>query len=443
MRAKYYRVLVMTGLILLLVMPALSQQSRVKVYSANSDSTICGPMVSAYRTFYKLQLYYDALDLWRPVFNDCPSFSEMIYIDGVTMYRSLIKAAPDGPVREGLIDTLMLIYDRRMENFGGEGNVLGRKGRDLLNYRGSDLNEVKNAHAMLKRSIEIQGVESQETTMVLCISSGLMLKKKGELDNNAIIEDYLMVLGNLVQLEKKSSRWKKARATIDEMVLKEGILSCEALDSYYGPRFEDSKDDLFFLETVISSYFTTGCDRSQFYAAASESLYRIKPGPESAHNVAIRFISMNDLEKAAIYLKEAVQGENIDQETRAQWYYELAVVSMALEDNCQAIVYARESIRLQNDFGKAYILLGDAFIASRASLGDDFLQRTAYWAAADKYASAASADPDLTEEVEMKLNNCTSQFPDKEDIFFRDIREGDQYIVGGCINENTTIRAKK
>ena len=42
----------------------------------------------------------------------------MMYVDGVTMYRNFIELAPDGPVREGLIDTLMLIYDRRKEYFG-------------------------------------------------------------------------------------------------------------------------------------------------------------------------------------------------------------------------------------------------------------------------------------------------------------------------------------
>ena len=443
MRAKNLRVLLITGLLFLIVMHGFSQRSKVKVYSANADTTACGPLISAYRDFFRIKLYNDALVNWRPVFNDCPSFSEMIYVDGVTMYRSLIELAPEGPVREGLIDTLMLIYDRRMENFKGEGNVLGRKGRDLLNYRGADLNQVQNANAMLKRSVELQGVKSLEATMVLCMSSGLALKKEGIIDDKQVLEDYLMVLGNLIQLQKESSRWKRARKAVDEMILMEGILTCEALDRHYEPQFEQNKNDLAFLETAISSFNTAGCDRSEFYAAASENMYRIDPGPESAHNVAIRFISINDLEKAAIYLKEAVHAETIDMETRAQWYYELSVVSMALQDNCQAIVYAREAIKLKSDYGQAYILLGDAFIASRAGLGDEFQQRTAYWAAADKYDAAASMEPSLSEEVDIKQKNSSGQYPDKEEIFFRDIKEGDQFIVGGCINENTTVRAKK
>jgi len=192
---------------------------------------------------------------------------------------------------------------------------------------------------------------------------------------------------------------------------------------------------------VIIVYNTAGCVRSDIYAAALENLYRIKPGPESAHKLAILFITRNEYEKAARYLTEAVQGENINTETRAGWYYELAVVSIAIDHYCMAIEYAREANRLKVDYGKAYILLGDAFVASRKNLGDDFQQRTAFWAAADMYQKAASMDPDLREDANQKLAECSGLYPNKEDIFFRDLKDGDTYLVGGCINVYTTIRS--
>jgi tetratricopeptide (TPR) repeat protein len=138
-----------------------------------------------------------------------------------------------------------------------------------------------------------------------------------------------------------------------------------------------------------------------------------------------------------------VQGENIDDDTKAEWYYELAVVSNAKEEFCKAIEYAREAIRLNNNYGKALILLGDAYIASRNNLGDEFQQRAAFWAAADKYQEAARLDPDNAEDARKKLNNYKSQYPDNEEVFFRDMNDGDPYQIGGCINENTTVRSRK
>jgi len=442
MKGKTLKALILPALMFLFVLPAVSQRSKVKIYGTDGDSVNCGPAISAYRTFVKAKYYDDAYPTWLKVFNNCHDSSEMVYLDGVTMYRYFIEKAPEGPVKEGLIDTLMLIYDRRMEHFGGEGNVLGRKGRDLLTYRGADIGQVQNAYEMFKKSIELMGKESQDATMLLCISSGIALTKEGITDTSLVLEDYITVSGILVQRETRGLRWERTREAIDKMMLNEEILTCEALNRYYKPQFELNKNDLTFLETVIFSYSSAGCNRSAFYAAASENLYLIEPSPESAHNVAIQFITMNDLQKAANYLKEAVQGENTDAETRALWYYELAVVSNANKDYCEAIDYAREAIKLKSEYGKAYILLGDAFVAYRDSLGDDFQQRTAFWVAADMYKKAALVDPSLAEETRQKLSDFAGQYPNDEDVFFLDLKEGDPYLVGGCINENTTVQSR-
>jgi tetratricopeptide (TPR) repeat protein len=177
--------------------------------------------------------------------------------------------------------------------------------------------------------------------------------------------------------------------------------------------------------------------------AASENLYLMDPGPEFAHELAILHISRGDYQKAAKHLQMAVFGDNIDMETRAQWFYELAILSSANKEYCEAIAYAREAIANKSDLGKAYMTLGDVIIASRTSMKGDFEQRAAFWAAADKYALAASVDPSLAAEAMQKLNEYKVQYPDKEEIFFRELKDGASYRVKGCINEYTTVRARK
>lgn len=443
MKEKILKPFILSALMFLFVVPAVSQDRNGSKYSSSEDSINCGNYLSTYREFFKHHIYEYAIEPWQKVFNDCPTSSEMMYLDGVTMYRTFIEAAPDGPVREGLIDTLMIIYDRRMEYFGGEGNVLGRKGRDLLTYRKADIEHMQNAYEMLKKSIELEGKKSRESVMLNFISAGITLNKQDKIDDNQVIEDYFIIIGILDQLEGRSSRWERTRTTIDEIMLKEAMLSCEALNRYYEPQFEQNKNDKSFLEKVITFYAASGCDRSDIYVAALENLYKIAPGPESAHNLAILFISRSDFTKAVNYLKMAVVGENIENETRAEWLYELSVVSSANKDYCEAIDYAREAISYKSDYGKAYMILGDAIIASRTNLGDDFEQRAAFWAAADKYTKAASVDLSVATEANQKLTDYVGQYPNNEDIFFRDIKDGDPYQVGGCINEYTTVRSSK
>ena len=97
-----------------------------------------------------------------------------------------------------------------------------------------------------------------------------------------------------------SSRWKRTRAVIDEIMLREDILSCDALNHYYGPMFENNKNNTTFLEGMITAYTTSGCDQSDIFAKTSEEFYRMETGPESARDLAILFITRNELKKAAV-----------------------------------------------------------------------------------------------------------------------------------------------
>ncbi len=445
MKTKALKTILLTVMSLLFVLPAISQKGIEdgSKYGKGEDSINCIKNLSLYREFFKHNNYKDAIAPWRQVFGECPAASERMYVEGITMYRKSIESSSSAERKEELIDTMLMIYDRRIEYFGGEGNVLGRKGIDLLRYRRADIESVNEAYAYLKRSIELQKNKSRDAVMITFISASITLNQKGKIDDGQVIEDYFMATEIIDKLLDKSSRWLRAKASIDENMLKSGILTCNALNGYYQPQFEANKEDKEFLQKVIKFYDASGCDRADLYVAASEQMYKIDPGPESAHQLGILFIAKSDFTSAATYLKMAVLGEDIDSETRAEWFYELAVVSTANKDYCDAIVYAENAIAYKSNYGKAYMVLGDAIIASRDNLGDDFERRTAFWVAADKYTKAKSVDPSVAADANKKLNDYKSQYPNHEEVFFRDIKDGDSYQVKGCINEYTTVRSRK
>jgi hypothetical protein len=285
--------------------------------------------------------------------------------------------------------------------------------------------------------------KSRDAVLVTFINAGITLNKADKIGDNQVIEDYFMVTGIIDKLLAKSSRWEAAKKNVDELMLNSGLLTCDALNRYFEPQFEANKGDQAFLEKLIKFYTETGCDRTDMYVAASEQMYEIEPGPKSAHQLARLFMIRSDYPKASQYLKEAVQGSEIDAETKAEWYFELAIVTRAQEKYCDAIAYAREAVALKSNYGQAYLLLGDCYIFSRDNLGDDFQQRTAYWAAADKYAKAKAVDPSVSAEATKKIEDYSSQYPNNEEVFFRDMKDGDSFEVKGCINEYTTVRSRK
>ncbi len=451
MKTKILKTIFLAILSLLFILPASSQKGIEdgSKYGKGQDSINCIKNLSLYREFFKHSNYKDAIGPWRGVFGECPASSERMYVEGITMYRSFIESASDPVRKDALIDTMLLIYDRRAKYYGGEGNVLGRKGIDLLRYRrldseGSpDVDAMEEGYGYLKRSIEIQKSKTRDAVMVTFISASISLNNFERIEDNQVIDDYFMVTAIIDKLLTKSSRWPRAKGLIDDNMLKSGLLTCEALNGYFEPQYQANQDDKEFLEKVITFYTAAGCDRSDLYVTVSEKMYEIEPGPKSAHNLAILFIAKNDFHKAAQYLKEAVVGIDIDNATRADWFYELAVVSSANKDYCDAIIYAKEAVANKSNHGKAYIIMGDAIIASRDRLGDDFEKSTAFWVAADKYTKAKSVDPSVTADANKKLNNYAGHYPNHEEVFFRDLKDGDSYQVKGCINEYTTVRSRK
>jgi len=446
MKTLALKTILLTAISLLFVLPAISQKGIEdgSKYGKGQDSINCIKNLSLYREFFKHNNYKDAITPWRQVFGECPAASERMYVEGITMYRKSIESSSDPNRKEQLIDTMLLIYDRRIEYFGkGEGNILGRKGIDLLRYRRSDIEAVDAAYGYLKRSIEMERNKTRDAVIITFVSASITLNQKGKIDDGQVIEDYFMATEIVDGLLTKSSRWPRAKTSIDDNMIKSGILTCDALNSYYQPQFEANKTDKEFLQKIIKFYDASGCDRADLYVDASEQMYKIDPGPESAHQLGVLFIAKNDFPSAARYLQMAVLGENIDAETRAEWFYMLAVVTTANKDYCDAIAYAENAIAYKSDYGKAYIVLGDAIVYSRDNLGDDFEKRTAFWVAADKYTKAKSVDPSVSADANKKLNDYKSQYPNHEEVFFRDLKDGDSYQVKGCINEYTTVRSRK
>ena len=130
MKAKALKSILVAGMALLMILPAFAQKGIEdgSKYGKGQDSINCIKNLSLYKEFFKHNNYGDAIGPWRKVFSECPASSEKMYVEGVSMYRKFIEQAQTPERKNALIDTLMLIYERRMEYFPGKnGSTRGRQ----------------------------------------------------------------------------------------------------------------------------------------------------------------------------------------------------------------------------------------------------------------------------------------------------------------------------
>ncbi len=414
-----------------------------------SDPNECLKNYSLYFEFYKQENYAEALPWWKKTIAICPAFSKNLWIHGEKMYQSFIDTETNPVHRETLIDTLMWVYDERIKYFGNdprnpEGYVLGLKGITILRYRKEDYS---HAYDYLGESIKQMKMISQAAIVTTYMQCSRQLFLDGVIDAEKVLTDYETSM-EIIDLNLRETPgdpgFTMAAETVEQFFSTSGAASCEALINLYSPKFAALKDDVEWLRKITRQLRRADCTDSRIFSDASEQLFRLEPDADAAHNLAAFFMRQADYEKAAQYLKQSIAiGEGSKE--LADMYYELAYLKyFHYKDYQESRNLALKAIEARENWGKPYILIGRLYIDARNQISsDEFEQSTVFWAAVDKFIKAKSVDPEVNDEANQLINSYSQYFPNNEVIFFRTMRDGDTYRVGGWINETTKVRARK
>ena len=414
-------------------------------YGPDSASRMkCANNLSTMSEFMKIDLINYALPSWRTVFDKCPASSKNIYLYGVKIYRDRLDMENEPVRKKELLDTLMMIYDRRIEYFGQKGHVLGRKGIDLLRY---DQNAIEEAHAILGESINASGENADEAVVVTFMQTSMVLFKGGRIESKQVIDDYMQATG---VLSKRTGSGNQDRMTerafenVDRLFAESGAGNCNDLIAIFTPKFQADPENTELLKTIIRLLMGRGCEDSDLFAASAEKLYQIEPTSDAAYNLAKLFIKREEFQKSLDYYQKAIESSD-DPEAKAQYNYQASVLLMnKFQNYSESRSYALRAIALKSGWGAPYIVIGKAYAASSRQCGDnEFEKSTVYWAAVDKFNEAKSADPSVAAEANTLIEQYSRYFPNVEDAFFYGYQEGQDYKVGCWINEDTTVRTRK
>jgi tetratricopeptide (TPR) repeat protein len=414
-------------------------------YGPDSLSRVeCAKNLSNMSSYVKVNMFDYAYDSWRYCFGNCPGASKNIYIMGAKILKNKIENSEDGEVVNKFIDTLMILYDQRIQFFGQEGYVLGWKGVDLLKYRPSDL---ENAYNYLKKSVNLMKHRSEEAVGITFMQATNVLYKSELISKDEVVNNYIKVSGYMEERLKSSKSADKTELALDnveKIFTACGAADCETLVTIFEPKFNANRTNVELLKNISGIFEKSNCTDSELYLNVLVELFNIEPSADLATNIAPLFHNKGDHNKSVFYFKKAIELQP-DNETKARLYVCLAqIYSDNLKNYSLARNYAYEAIKLNSNFGDAYILIGDAYIkSSEEQCESDFEKRTVYWAAVDKYKKAMSADPSVSDKAQTLISRYSDHFPLKEETFFHGYVDGQEYTIGGWINEKTVVRTRQ
>ncbi len=400
----------------------------------------CKMDLSEYVEFVKQKNYIDALPAWRRVYNSCPKSSKNIFINGPKIYKAMMKK--DKANRLAYLDTIMQIYDKRIENFGQKGSVLGRKGNDLFVYNPKAYEE---AYGYLKESANLKAGKSQPAILQQYMATSAEMYKNKKIDAGQVVEDFSKISDYIAAVQErlkdkpaKLEKVKTVEENIGKLFIATGAGSCEVLIAHFTPKFNETPKDVELLKTITKYLDKGDCADSKLFFDASVNLYDIEPSAQAAYNIANMAALKKEFAKAAEFYKKAIDMEE-DDEKKAQYYYRLAAVSV--KSPATARNYALKAASLKSGWGEPYLLIGKLYAGSANSCGESKFEHGAvYWLAVDVFVKAKSIDPSIASEANKLIATYKAYFPGKEDAFAYNVTEGSTVKVECWINESTKAR---
>lgn len=424
-------------------------------FGSGEDSIRCITNISLFTPYAKAGNYKDAYEFWKIVYEECPAATKDIYLYGVRIVEWQFLNEKDPAKKADLLNKLMAVYDQRVKYFGddnryGKDWIVSRKAQDYIKHAGANA-DFNLVYGWLKEVIDEFGEKTEALAANLFVFSSYQRMVADPEKKGVFIEDYLKaasILDTQLAAATAANNDKEIKAVttfkgnIDQIFAGSGAADCELLQNLYADKIEQNKDNLEYLQEVISLLRRVRCQEIEAYFAASGYVHAKKPTAESAVGLGKQAVKKKDYNTAIAFFEEAANLET-DPNSKADDYYMIALLSFDQNSYSKARQYCLKALESNPSYGNAYLLIGKMYAATANSIypGDAVLRKTVYYAAVDKFEKARQVDPSVAEEASSLISAYRAHFPSTEDIFMHpDLEKGKAITIGGWIGERTVIR---
>ena len=418
------------------------------------DSAQCVNYLNFYRDFLKQFRatksegnLNEAANQWRGAFKTCPpKASQNMFIDGRTIFQNLIRGEKNAQVRQGLIDTLMLIHQTRQANYPKSKKAVAENiAYDMLSYYGNSNQE--KVVAAINDLIAISGNATKADLLVVYMQKASELYQAGKMPGEQILKAYtdLSPILDAQVSAKPSEETKAARAAFENAFVTSGVATCDNLVAVFAPRYEAEPNNVEVVKPIVSLLGSDSvCVKSDLFLKAVTSLHQMEPSYTSSYFLYKLHASKDNTAEAVKFLEEAIASEESDSVKDGELMMELAVYNFKIGSHAKAVAAARQAIEKDaTQAGKANLLMANIWAGQRCT-ANDMDNRAKYWVAVDYLNKAKAADETLAEEVNKLSASYRQYFPKTEDAFMYDLTDGKPYTIScGGMSATTTVRTIK
>jgi len=410
-----------------------------------------------YRDEIRAKDYSAAKVIWKQAYFTAPGSNGKMKVhfdDGIKIYDYLYGIETDSLAKGMLVDTILGVYDKRLECFEDDGTILARKAFNSY-YKYQDYTDEDEVFEMFREVVRLKDLQtdyfainplsrllydrvlseeiSYEEASPLAlkifdiVEEGLATCKGEYCDAWNVINEYSPPL--LSQLEGLK-----------------GFYSCDYfMDRYFDQYLADSTD----CDNVSEVYLKMlwgGCDITESSIAnlksAKDKMCYVAPPPPGPCKEAYTLLNEGRFDEAIEKYKECMSSKS-DNAGKAPVALIIAKIYYAhIKNFTAARQYARQASQLDLNSGEPLMLIGKLYASSGplCGPGTGWDSQVVTWVAIDKFNEAKRRDPAVADEANKWIGRYSKYMPTKEDVFFRRLEAGQSYYVPCWIKESTTIR---
>lgn len=423
-------------------------QDDSKFGATPEDQQKCKENISLYREFRDQKDYASAYEPWKAAVSICPKSALSLYTDGAKFLKNRIKATKVKAERDAMIDSLMWVYDMRMEHFGDSGKVMGYKGVDIFTIKKDPV----LAYETMKFGVNRTKDKTPAAIIDLYYRSMFETLKLEKVTKADMLEEYLVLsdyvsTGMAKAKESRKASYSKVKSNLDEIFVL--IATCEDIEGIAKERFEAAPDNLDNVKKLMKILAKRDCTDGEIFTKVAAKLNELDPSHESAYALSLSLLKKSNYSEALKYSKQALElaGEEIGQDAKVDYLLAAASAAIGAGQASTAASFARKVLKLDSNNGKAYLLIGDAIAMSAPNCGDDeVMKKAGYWLAVDYYQKAKAKDANVASAANSKISAYRKRFPDKKLLFQYQYMDAsgnlkkDPVKIGCWINESTIPR---
>ena len=446
-------------------------------FGQGEDSVRCIETITIVNVNLNNKDYATAYESWKTIFNEFPVARVDTYTNGVKLLTELIKKESDPAKKEAYIQELLSIYDQEIKYIDklqaitktklSAGQLLGKKALAYMQYYKDA--PVDTMYNMLAKSVEMEKGMSEYAVTERFMKYSALKYKQDKSHSEQIIDDYLNASIYIVEvldkyhdnIERSEKKYQEegnprdslnaiaygkmidasriSKSNIDAYFINSGAASCEDLSKIYAPTLEANKENIEYLNKVLSVMSMLKCTNEDTYLTAAEYALAIEPTASAAMGCGSRYYKKGEIDKAIEFFDQAIELE-ASITTKAELCYKVGLIQYSLNNYAKARAYANKALSFNSKYGQPHILIAQCYGAANKWSEDDLMNGCTYFLCLDRLDRAKAVDPSVKREADKLFAIYSKHTPKIEDLFMRGYEAGNVINIGGWINESTKIR---